>query len=298
MEVFNKKETLIRTICFMAFFVAINVVCSFIAVYAPIVSVVLIIVLPLTSAVVEIHCKDRWFPIYAIATVGLSIVVSLSQIDFTIFYVVPSLFTGYIFGLFAKKNLPDIFAIFFASIIQAGLSFAFIPLLNLITGSNLFDVIAKILRISDRFWFDTCIILGFFLLGLVQTILSFIVVENELRKMGAKSSEKKDYTLFASYSIIISIIFSILFVFLYLPLSYLFIGFSFFFCAFLVYYHWKQQNKLLLILDACSCLIAIFLYAFLNKYFALAKDLLLFETIPFLSAIASILHNFLKKSKQ
>ena len=116
MEVFYKKDSLIRTICFMAFFVAINVVCSFVAVYAPLVSIILIIILPLTSAVVEINCKDRWFPIYAIATLGLSIVASLSAIDFTLFYLVPSIVTGYIFGLMAKKGFPNLWGIFIAAV--------------------------------------------------------------------------------------------------------------------------------------------------------------------------------------
>lgn len=282
----------------MAFFVAINVICSFVAVYIPVLSVILIIFLPLTSAVVEINCKDRWFPIYALATIGLSIVVSLSQIDFTVFYIVPSLFTGYIFGLFSKKNLPDIFAIFFASVIQAALSFAFIPLINLITGANLFDVIAKILRISDRFWFDTCIILAFFVIGLIQTILSYVVVENELKKLGSKNTLQKDYSVFTSYSAVCSVILSIIFSFFYLPLTYLFIGFSFFFFGFLIYYEFKHENKIIIILDACFCLITIFLYAFLYKYFTKAKDFILFTAVPLMSGIASIFHYFLKKSKQ
>ncbi len=297
MEVFNKKETLIRTICFMAFFVAINVICSFVAIYAPVVSVALIIFLPLTSAVVEINCKDRWFPIYAVATIGLSIVVSLSQIDFTIFYVVPSIFTGYIFGLSMKRNLPEMFAVFFATIIQTALSFAFIPLINLISGTNLFDFIVKIFGISSRFWFDTWIILVFFLIALIQTILSYIVVKNELKKLGAKPVEK-DSTLFASFATLISIIFAVVFTIVYLPLAYLLVGVSFFFTTYTLIFQVKNNKKLLLILDGCFCLITIFVYAFLNIYLKDGKDFSLFMSAPFLISIASIFYYFLKKSKE
>lgn len=296
MEVFDKKETLIRTICFMAFFVAINVICSFVAIYAPVVSVALIIFLPLTSAVVEINCKDRWFPIYAGATIGLSIVVSLSQIDFTIFYVVPSIFTGYIFGLSMKRNLPEMFAVFFATIIQTALSFAFIPLINLISGTNLFDFIVKIFGISNRFWFDTWIILVFFLIALIQTILSYIVVKNELKKFGAKPVEK-DSTLFASFATLISIIFAVVFTIVYLPLAYLLVGVSFFFTTYIVIFQVKNNKKSLLILDGCFCLITIFVYAFLNIYLKDGKDFSLFMSAPFLISIASIFFYFLKKSK-
>ena len=183
----------------MSFFVAINVICSFLTTIIPVVSIVLIIFLPLTYAVVEINCKDRWFPIYAFATIGLSIVVTLSSIDFTIFYIVPSIFTGYIFGLFTKKQLPSMYAIFFATAIQTALSFAFIPLIELITGSNLIDVFVKIFRISDRFWFDNLLLLVFFVVALMQVILSFIVVSNELRKF-TDDKPANNQTQIASFS--------------------------------------------------------------------------------------------------
>ena len=298
MAVFNKRDTLIRTICFMSFFVAINVVCSFLTTVLPLVSVILIIFLPLTSAMVEVTCKDRWFPIYAVATIGLSIVVSLSSIDFTIFYIVPSIFTGYIFGLFCKRNLPSMFAIFFASIIQTVLSFTFIPLLQLITGSNLIDVFAKILRISDRFWFDTMILLLFFAVSLIQVILSFIVVENELKKFGLKNECKLNQKIIADYSIVGSVIFVLIFSFFCLPLAYLFVGIAYYFAVFVISLQVKDKNKLCLIFDGASLLIGVVLYAALNKFLQNGTDFVLFATVPGLISVCSISYSFLKKSKQ
>lgn len=298
MAVFNKRETLIRTICFMSFFVAINVLCSFLTTVLPLVSVILIIFLPLTSAMVEVMCKDRWFPIYAVATIGLSIVVSLSSIDFTLFYVVPSIFTGYIFGLFCKHNLPTMFAIFVASIIQTALSFAFIPLLQLITGTNLLDVFAKIFRISDRFWFDTSILLLFFAIALIQVILSFIVVENELKKFGIKNDCKLNQERIADYVIVGSTLLSVLFSFFYLPLCFLFVGIAFYFAVFVIIFEVIFKNKTCLIADAVALLIGIILYAALNKFFANGTDFVLFAVIPLLISVVSISYSFLKKSKQ
>ena len=229
---FYKKETLIRTICFMSFFVAINVLCSFLTTIIPLVSIILIIFLPLTSAMVEVMCKDKWFPIYAFATIGLSVVVSLSSIDFTLFYIIPSIFTGYIFGLFCKRNLPTMFAIFVASIIQTGLSFAFIPILQAITGTNLIDVFAKIFKISDRFWFETSVLLLFFAVSLIQIILSYIVVANELKKFGIQSECKYNQEAIASYSAFGSSLLALLFTFFYLPLCYLFVGLAYYFAVY------------------------------------------------------------------
>ena len=297
MNWFYKKETLIRTICFMSFFVAINVVCSFLTSVLPLLSIVLIIFLPLTSAIVEVMCKDRWFPIYAVATIGLSIVVSLSSIDFTIFYIVPSIFTGYIFGLFSKRNLPNMFAIFFATIIQTVLSFAFIPLLQLITGSNLIDVFAKILRISDRFLFNSLILLLFFLVALIQIILSFIVVQNELNKFGQKSECKYNQERIAAFSSISASVLSAIFSFFYMPLCYLFVGIAFYFATFVVIFQSQSKNKNCLIADGVSLLIGIILYAALNQFFRDGTDFALFAITPAIISVISICYSFLKKSE-
>ncbi len=297
MSWFYKKETLIRTICFMAFFVAINVVCSFLTTVLPLISILLIIFLPLTSAIVEVMCKDRWFPIYAVATIGLSIVVSLSSIDFTIFYIVPSIFTGYIFGLFSKRNLPSMFAIFLAAIVQTLLSFAFIPILQLITGSNLIDIFVKILRISDRFWFDSVILLIFFLVALIQVILSFIVVQNELNKFGQKSDCKYNQERVAAFSTIGFALLSAIFSFFYMPLCYLFIGIAYYFKVIVVIFQVQAKNKICLITDGVSLLIGIVLYAALNQFIKDEVEFALFAITPGLISIVSICYSFLKKSE-
>ena len=281
----------------MSFFVAINVVCSFLTTVLPLLSIVLIIFLPLTSAIVEVMCKDRWFPIYAVATIGLSIVVSLSSIDFTIFYIVPSIFTGYIFGLFSKHNLPNMFAIFFATIIQTLLSFAFIPLLQVITGSNLIDVFVKILRISNRFWFDSVILLLFFLIALIQIILSFIVVQNELNKFGQKSECKFNQERIAAFSTMGAALLSTIFSFFYMPLCYLFIGIAFYFTAFVVIFQAQNKNKSCLIADGVSLLMGIILYAALNQFIKDDVEFALLAFTPGLISIVSICYSFLKKSE-
>ena len=281
----------------MAFFVAINVVCSFLTTVLPLISIILIIFLPLTSAIVEVMCKDRWFPIYAVATIGLSIVVSLSSIDFTIFYIVPSIFTGYIFGLFSKRNLPSMFAIFLAAIVQTLLSFAFIPLLQLITGSNLIDIFVKILKISDRFWFDSVILLLFFLVALIQVILSYIVVQNELNKFGQKTECKYNQERIAGFTTIGAAVLSAIFSIFYMPLCYLFIGIAYYFAVFVVIFQVQAKNKFCLIVDGAALLIGINLYAALNQFIKDEVEFALFAITPGLISIVSICYSFLKKSE-
>lgn len=298
MKFLNKKETLIQNICFMAFFVAFNVIASLLTVYLPLASVILIIVLPLSSSIVETTCKDRYYPIYALATIGLSLVASLQSIDFTLFYVVPSLFTGFIFGYMSKKNLPDMFAIFFATIIQTGFSYAFVPILKAITGTDIIDIFCKILHISNTFLIDTAIILIFFVVSLVQIILSFIVVDNELKRLGIKEPKQMNIRLIAEASTLLSVLFVVFFMFVYLPIAYLFVGLSWYFVAFIFVEQYKSHNRLFIFVDFAFLLIGIISYAAFNKYVRLGFDFAFFASVPLLVSGFSICYYFLKKPKQ
>ena len=71
---------------------------------------------------------------------------SIKQVDFTLFYLVPSIIAGYIFGLMSKKGISSFWAIFVAAVIQTGLSFAFIPLTTLITEINFIDLLKDLLK--------------------------------------------------------------------------------------------------------------------------------------------------------
>jgi len=281
----------------MSFFVAINVLCAFLTSVVPLASLFLIIFLPLTSAIVEVMCKDRWFPIYAFATLGLSIVVSLSSIDFTIFYIVPSIFTGYIFGLFSKRNLPPMFSIFIAACIQTILSFVSIFILKAITNINIIDIFVKILRISDRFWFDSAILFLFFFVSLIQVVLSYIVVQNELKKFNISRKEIDVFSNLASCFVIGSALLSFTFSLFYLPLAFLFVGFCFYFCAFDIARHVLSKSKFCLISDGFALFFGIILYALLNKYFDGGRDIVLFVVSPSLISYVSIFYSFLKKSQ-
>ena len=116
MKLFSKRETLLQNMALMGIMAAINIIVAVISAFAPVASIFLVLILPLSSTLVEIYCKDRYYPIYAVATIGLSLVATLWNMETTIFYVLPSILTGYIFGLMSKKNVPAIYSILSASI--------------------------------------------------------------------------------------------------------------------------------------------------------------------------------------
>jgi len=297
MTLFSKKETLIRSMPLMAIMAAINVIFSLFTAFIPLLSVVLIIFIPLTSTLVEVYCKDRYFPIYAIATLGLSVVVSLSAIDFTLFYLVPSIVTGYIFGLMAKKNFPSLWGILIAAILQTGISFAFIPLIELITEHNLIEDIIRILKITDTTYFNNLIVLIFFIVSLIQTILSFIVVNNELQKFGVKQDNNKDWRLYVAIGNIVSCALAVGLYFVYVPISLLCVGFAWYFAIFSMIYEITRKQKVPVIIMAVMLFINLFAFAALNQYVKKGSEFILLGIAPLCISFISLGFYFLKKQK-
>ena len=297
MTLFSKKETLIRSMPLMAMMAAINVIFSLFTAFVPLLSVALIIFIPLTSTIVELYCKDRYFPIYAVATLGLSVVVSLSAIDFTLFYLVPSIITGYVFGLMAKKNFPSLWGILIASILQTGISFAFIPLIQLITEHNLIDDIKIILQVNDSLYFNNLLILMFFVVSLIQTVLSFIVVSNELKKFGVKNNDQKDYRIHvASATILMSGLAAGLF-FVYVPISLFCVGIAWYFAVFSLVFEIKRVNKIAIIIMCSMLLVNLFAFAGLNQFVEKGSEFILLGIAPLCISLISLGFYFLKKQK-
>lgn len=292
MAILEKKNTLIKTITFMSIFAAINIVLSFAAGYIPFLTVLLVILLPLTSAVVEVACDDKYFPIYAFGTLGLCFAVTFWNLDFAIFYLTPSIITGYLFGLMTKKQQKPVWTIFIASAIQTILSFAFIPLMELITERNLINDIISIFGVAGWTGFGDYVILVFFLVSLVQVALSYIAVSAELRKLGFESKNPSEISTNLSYVIFGSILLSILFVFTYKGLAYLFVGISIYFTLFILLKFIDKKEFTKLIIFGSSILVNIFVFAVFNPIMNFGQFLLI-QFVPLVVAITSLI-NFKK----
>ena len=148
MGLLSKRETLTQNITYMAIMAAVNAIFSLIAALVPVVSLFLMIVLPLSSAIVFLFCKHRYYVIYAFATIALCLLVTIFDMSFTIFYVLPSLITGYLFGLFIKYRLHAIWIILITSIAQGLFSALTIPLINVLFEVNVIDTFKGIMQVT------------------------------------------------------------------------------------------------------------------------------------------------------
>ena len=212
MRLIYQRKNLQKSIPLMALMAAINVIIAELAGLSLIASLFLVLCLPLTSAIVELCCKDRYFPIYAIATFGLSLGLTFWNMETTIFYVLPSILTGYIFGLLAKHKIPTIWSIFLATLVQMGISLALIPFINFVFQVDLIMTFKTALGMKDMVNVDIIIPTFIFLISLIQISLSQLIVSQELRKFGIEEKPNLLSDLIASLLGIVLSLFIIRFV--------------------------------------------------------------------------------------
>ena len=225
MALFKKRETLVQNIAYMAIMAAINVIFVLLTALLPPLMFLMVFVLPLTSAVVTLFCKKRYFPIYAIVTVGLCLLTtSAIYIYDTFFYVIPSLITGFVFGFMIEKKVPAIYIIVGSTAFQYVLSFlTFLILDSILPEINFIDALLGIFGLADFAFKDCFIHLFLYTLASIQTVFAYFILKREVKKLGFEVvvDIKLHYLLFAIGIFIDAL--ALAMVFVYAPLVYVFI---------------------------------------------------------------------------
>lgn len=273
---------------------AINVIVSVIAAFSVLVSLILVVVLPLTSTIIAITCEEKYFPIYAFATIGLSLVATIWNMDVTLFYVVPSIVAGFIFGFCIKRSIYFGWSIVISSILQTGISFAIIPLMNLIFGLDFIQDLQVIFKFQSGIAGNIFICVFFYVVSLIQTFLSFVVVSNEIEKINHEYSSNRGYLVFTIFGSVCSLL-VIPMAFIFVPASYVFELVAFAISGFVIYEFFKNKNKWLLITSGLVILINIFLVAILYPIIPAYCGLMVFSLTPLIICLLSFCYFLLKK---
>ena len=287
MRLLRKQETLIQNIAYMGMMAAVNIIFVVMTYFVPFLLFVLVFVLPLCSAIISFYCKKIYFPIYFVVVTAVCLLIDFSD---ALFYVIPSLLTGFVFGLFIEKQVPSIFIIVIISVIQFALSLASIPLIELITHRNIVDDMAALFKLSDYQYLGFIKYTFIFFIAFVQTILTYLVMRSELVKFGMKFNEVIEKTVILDVIAIGLVGLSVLFGFLVPEICFIFLFMSLIFVFYRIVKLDYQHYRLYLIELVIIVFAAIFIVAGLYSLIAKPFGLLLFGILPVLVSIACIIN--------
>lgn len=290
MKLFQKRESLVQNIAYMGIMAAINVIFVVMTYFVPFLLFVLLFVLPLCSAIISFYCKKIYFPIYLIVVSAICLLIDLSD---TIFYVIPSLLTGFVFGLLLDKKIPTIFIIVAVTLLQFGITLASIPLIKVMTNRDIVNDIAVLFHVNENIYLDYLKYGFIYFVSFVQTFISFLVLHSELNKFGIQFVDqvKKGFVIDI---ITISLVgLSILFGFVFPVISYLVLFTAFLFLIYRLMFLDYSHYKIYIIVFIISILATIFLVAILYPYINKPLGLLSLGLLPVLISIACLITNCL-----
>lgn len=294
MELFKKRETVIQNIAYMAIMSAINIIFVLLSNLLPVLLFLLILILPLTSTIVTLYCKKRYYPIYAIVTLGLCLAVAGA---FSIFdalvYVLPSLIVGFVFGISFEKKMPAILIIVGGADVQFCLTYlTYLIFTKIITNFDVMYGIIKIFGMSDFPYLEAFLLIFVYIISLIQIVLSYIFIKIQINKFGIDINLgcKRRYLLYS-----VTILCSGLGVLSYFYFPNWTIVFTLIPLPIYVY----EVTQLILkrrVLNYVLVVIAhfafIFLFAFLYKFVSAPNQLVLLVTLTGLVTIIDFFDNY------
>lgn len=265
---FKKRETPIQNIAYLALMSAINVIFVLMSSLLPPLMFVLVFILPLTNTVVTLFCKKRYYPIFFIVTVGLCLLTtfSISMFD-TFLYVIPSMVTGFIFGILIEKNIPSIHSLVLTTAIQYIFIVLTFYIINLIVPQqNFIDAFLSMFGLQNFKFKEVFIHVFCFLLASIQNLISYIVIKYEIPKLGYQFNHTIKFHFIEQIVIFASLILGVVTYFIYPPLVYIFVFIPLYYFISQIMEICISKNITLIIIEGAIILLSIFSFALLYSF--------------------------------
>lgn len=301
MELFKKRETITQNIAYMAIMAAINIIFVLLANILPPLMLILVFVLPLTSTIVTIFCKKKYYLIYALVTLGLCIAVGSGFNLFdALIYVIPSLVVGFIFGFCIENKVPAILIIVLATIAQVALMALTYWIIGLIViNQSITSALINLFGLTDFQYKATFVSVFLLIIAQIQIILTYIVIKTQINKLGIEINLKCDNRYCLYFVTLLCIVMSIIAYFCFPNGSLVFVILPLTIFVYEIIQLLLKKKLYLYISLAGIHLAFIFVFAFLYKYISAPNQLIAISILTGSVTIIDFLDNycFIKKSE-
>lgn len=227
-----------RSLAYASLMSAISLVLVLIAYFTDGIGLLLVLILPLCSALVATKVSAKYSLIYVLST----FLISCIDIQLAIFIIVPSLISGLIFGKLIKIYLQGYLIIIVNALAMLIMQLAGTKIVDFLYGIDLISALSRLLRLSET-TFQNAYFLFLFLLSLMETCLCYLIITNELKKLNFEFNEKKNRFPLIMTTEILCVVATGITMFFSSSFGYLFLGISAYFAVVLAYYNFSFYRK-------------------------------------------------------
>lgn len=297
MGIFSKRETLVQNIAFLAIMAAINVVLLLLATLLPYLLLFLTMILPFVSLLVTFYCKKRYYSMYLLATIGLSFLVSFDAISNILFYILPGILSGFVFGFCLEKEIPSNYSIMYSALVYVICSYISLVVCNALLGESIEEVYFSLLNLTEIMWWRSYLIAPFiFAIGIIQSSLSYLIIQGQIKKLGLEEKEIDDN--FELLYLLAFILLSVLLSFVKPEVYLMFLGFTIYEFLTVEKNAFRKSKKLFVISLSVALGVTIFTFAIFYRMISKDKLLLLLLVPIFIVGIIVFVNNCLIKPKE
>lgn len=290
MALFSKKTTLVHNITYMAIMTAINLIFIVLDTYVPFLMVLLILLLPFVSAVVSYFCQKRYYIIYAVASIGLCMIFNIAD---TIFYIVPALCSGFVIGLLLDKKIHPFWMILSSTLIEVALTYAFIPLINLMTNTDMVETFLTIFHLNEFAFKEELMHLFILFIALTQCSITHFVLLTEIKKLGVETDTRVNSFTPYVIGLFACLVVATVLAFTYRPMSLSFVALSFYFAIFLLIDIIIAKRTFAYVLLGITMLASFIVFVIFFTKIDKPMGFMLFGLFPLAIGITSFIKNIL-----
>lgn len=294
MQVFKKRESVIQNIAYMAIMAAINILFVLLSSALPVLLFLLVLVLPLTSTIVTLYCKKKYYPIYAIATLGLCLAVAggFSIFD-TLIYVFPSLIVGFLFGVGFEYKISAILILVGTTLAQFILSYlTFLVLTRIIVEFNVMDGLINLFGLKNFAYLNAFLLIFIYIVAQMQIVISYLFIRLQIKRIGIDVNLECQQRYLMYIVTLITTILAVISYFYFPSWTLVFVIMSITIYVYEVIQLIMSRKIWIYICLAIGHILFIFLFAFLYQYVNAPNQLILLTVLTGLVTIIDFLCNY------
>ena len=298
MKFFRPRSTPVENITYLAMMVAFDAILSLIATLLPFSGLFIMLVAPLISASVSLFCQKRYIPIYILGAIGISLAVTAWDFMNTLFYMIPAVCTGCLYGFLWRAKLPSSFNLFVTALASLVFFLFSLWLLRLIFGEvDMVEVLLAMIGRKGDPYARTIFPLFAFGYSLAQTGISHGFVLYELRKLGVEEVSEGRFEIFHPVIAFASLASSVILGIFFAKIGYFLFGIGLFWAVYSLVDVIPCGRPLTYAGFVFSLIAGVFLFALLYKQMPGQSGLLLLAVPLTLASIFCFLNRFLPKRK-
>lgn len=176
MSLLEKNPSPSKAVALMGIAAAISAILTLVGSFFPLSALFLMLFLPALSSIIGRLVPGKWSPVYIVAASLLCFGVSFHDFSTALFYAIPAIVSGTLYGLSTRFPIDNPFRLFFLALLRFGLNYLGLLLSRAVFGLDFLSTLTAILRLSESAFFHAILPALVLAYSILEAGLAYLVI--------------------------------------------------------------------------------------------------------------------------